>query len=201
MIKQRYLSLIPHPSFEVIAPNKASTSGNFDIICWLEPFKYILTRLFQSVIQIALLIHNYHSFHLLRSLSSACCWLHLTQLAIVRYHILNFYCAPTTLVFPAQIVLLVSGRLDLASCLLSTFAVPNWFACSISEVAEKVETTEDILYWIDLSEHFSYLQGNSYIWKHAILCLNLMAYRILFLLMCAAILIVLPEDIRPCHYM
>ena len=70
------------------------------------------TSLFESVIWIALRIHNYHSFHPMRSLSSACFWLHLMLLCIVRDHILDLYCAPTTLVFPALQAQLVYTRFD-----------------------------------------------------------------------------------------
>ena len=70
------------------------------------------TSLFESVIRIALRIHNYHSFHLMRSLSSACFLFHLMLLCIVRDHILDLYCAPTTLVFPALQAQLVYTRFD-----------------------------------------------------------------------------------------
>ena len=70
------------------------------------------TSLFESVIWIALRIHNYHSFHLMRSLSSACFLFHLMLLCIVRDHILDLYCAPTTLVFPALQAQLVYTRFD-----------------------------------------------------------------------------------------
>ena len=70
------------------------------------------TSLFESVIWIALRIHNYHSFHLMRSLSSACFLFHLMLLCIVRDHILDLYCAPTTLVFPALQAQLVYIRFD-----------------------------------------------------------------------------------------
>ena len=70
------------------------------------------TSLFESVIWIALRIHNYHSFHPMRSLSSACFLLRLMLLCIVRDHILDLYCAPTTLVFPALQAQLVYTRFD-----------------------------------------------------------------------------------------
>jgi hypothetical protein len=68
------------------------------------------TYFFQSVMWIALRIPSYHSFHLPRSLSSACFLLHLMLLCIVRDHILELFCAPTTLVFPAPQAQLVYIR-------------------------------------------------------------------------------------------